>query len=95
MALTSNFNKGDTRCRPFRVFLALAVFAALFIGIDGAMAKGHSGKGGGDPPPPPPSADETVMATFKLCTGSRSGESGRSIKVTDNGKTIIKRIRCD
>ncbi len=52
-----------------------------------------------EPPPPeppsPPPPDETVMATFKLCTGSRSGESGRSIEVTENGKTTIKRIRCD
>ncbi len=110
MALTSNFNNGDTRFRPSKVLLALAVFAMLFLGINDAMAKGglaflgindamakgHSGGGGGDPPPPPsPPPDETIMATFKLCTGSRNGESGRSIEVTENGKTIIKRIRCD
>ncbi len=93
MASTSNFNRGDTRFPPSRGFIALALVAMLFIGINDAMAKNHSGKGGGDPPPPPP--DETIMATFKLCTGSRSGESGRSIEVTENGKTTIKRIRCD
>ncbi len=100
MALTSNFNKGDTRFRPSKVFLAFALFAMLFLGINDAMARGGSGKtggsgGGGGTPPPSPSSGETAMATFRLCTGSRSGESGRSIEVMGNGKTIIKRIRCD
>ena len=78
--------------------MALGLVAMLCIGVSDAMANGSGGDGGGGdppPPPPPPPPDETTMATFKFCTGSRSGESGRSIEVTENGKTIIKRIRCD
>ncbi len=108
MATTGNLNKGRTGFPPCKVFIALALAAMLCIGVNDAMAKGGSGgkgggsgKGGDTPPPPPPPdetappPDETTLATFKLCTGSRSGESGRSIEVTENGKTIIKRIRCD
>ena len=98
MAITNNSNKGDTGFRASRVFAALAVVAMLFLGINDAMANGGSGGGGGGgepPPPPPPPPDDAVLGTFKLCDGTASGESGRSIVVTEKGKTIISRIRCD